>query len=227
MNILNKLARRLIYGFLLFAVIATLFVVYIDYYVGSAGTRMEEDWEVIPEVDAIIVFGAYVFPDGTVSRMLKDRLDFGYKMYKLEKSDRIIVTGDNGQVNYDEVNAMRLYLESKGVPRENIFMDHAGFNTYDSLYRARDIFKVDKAILVSQAYHLKRAYYIATRLGLEAYNVPADTLAYPNMRYYRLREVGARVKAFLQAGVFKPEPKFLGDAIPIWKSGELTHDGKS
>jgi SanA protein len=159
--------------------------------------------------------------------MLKNRLDFGLEMYKLEKSDRIIVSGDNGKVTFDEVNAMRLYLESKGVPTEDIFMDHAGFNTYDSLYRARDVFKVNKAILVSQEYHLKRASYIAQRLGLETYSVPADTLLYPIMRYYRFREVGARVKAFLQAGIFKPKPKFLGDEIPVWKSGELTHDGKS
>jgi len=206
---------------------AAVIVLLIDFYIDRTGVEYLRVPDDVPQVDAIIVLGAYVFPDGTVSEMLRDRLDVGYHLYHLNKSSRILVSGDHGRKEYDEVNGMRKYLQSKGVPRENIFMDHAGFDTYDSLYRARDVFQVKNAVIVSQEYHLKRALYIARKLGIEAYGVSSDKYKYPGMKYYRAREVGARFKAFLQAGIFKPEPKYLGEAIPIWKSGELTDDGKS
>ncbi|MEJ6952594.1 SanA/YdcF family protein [Natronospora cellulosivora (SeqCode)] len=222
-----KLMERVLFiGFLALLILMGSIIV-IDYYVSSIGSIHLYNIDEVPEVDAIIVFGAYVFPDGRVSTMLRDRLDYGYKLYQLKNSDRILVSGDNGQVGYDEVNGMREYLQAKGVPREHIFMDHAGFNSYDSLYRARDIFEIDKAILVSQEYHLERALYIADRLGIEAYGVASDPRTYTRMRYYRFREVGARFKAFLQAGILKPEPRYLGETIPIWNSGELTDNGKS
>lgn len=219
--------KRFLMMIVLLAVIAALAILMIDLYIDSKGSKYLSSLDEVPKADAIIVFGAYVFPDGTVCRMLADRLDYGYELYKAQKALRIIVSGDHSTTAYDEVNAMREYLQSKGVPREDIFMDHAGFSTYETLYRARDIFVVDKAILVSQEYHLVRALYIAEKLGLEAYGVASDPRAYPDMQYYRIREVGARCKAFMQAGIFKPEPTFLGDTIPIWKDGNLTDDGKS
>jgi len=212
---------------LLLGILAVIIILLIDFYIEKTGNKYLMEPEDVPQVDAIIVLGAYVFPDGTVSEMLADRLDVGLKLYNANKSTRIVVSGDHGRKEYDEVNAMREYLQSKGVPREAIFMDHAGFDTYNSLYRARDIFQIKKAILVSQGYHLKRALYISRKLGIEGYGVPSDKYEYPGMKYYRIREVGARFKAFLQAGIFKPEPKYLGETIPIWKSGELTDDGKS
>jgi len=219
--------RRLISWLLLLGILAVIIILLIDFYIEKTGNKYLMEPEDVPQVDAIIVLGAYVFPDGTVSEMLADRLDVGLKLYNANKSTRIVVSGDHGRKEYDEVNAMREYLQSKGVPREAIFMDHAGFDTYNSLYRARDIFQIKKAILVSQGYHLKRALYISRKLGIEGYGVPSDKYEYPGMKYYRIREVGARFKAFLQAGIFKPEPKYLGETIPIWKSGELTDDGKS
>jgi vancomycin permeability regulator SanA len=224
---MNRLFRNTLIIMTAIGILTAIMILAVDYYVSKTGQKYLYEYEEVPEADAIIVLGAYVFPDGRVSDMLADRLNYGYKLFDNNKSNRIIVSGDNGQVGYDEVNGMRQFLQSKGVPRENIFMDHAGFSTYDTLYRARDVFHVKKAIIVSQEYHLRRALYIAKKLGIEAYGVSSDTYIYPGMKYYRLMEVGARFKAFLQTEILKSKPKYLGDAIPIWKNGELTDDGKS
>ena len=227
MSFFIVLMKKWIVQLALLGILAAIIILLIDFYIDRTGSKYLREPDDVPQVDAIIVLGAYVFPDGTVSEMLRDRLDVGYHLYHLNKSPKILVSGDHGRKEYDEVNGMRRYLQSKGIPRENIFMDHAGFDTYDSLYRARDVFEVKKAVIVSQAYHLKRALYIARELGIEAYGVPSDKYKYLGMKYYRTREIGARFKAFLQAGVLKPEPKYLGETIPIWKSGVLTDDGKS
>ncbi len=127
-------------------ILTAIMILAVDYYVSKTGQKYLYEYEEVPEADAIIVLGAYVFPEGRVSDMLADRLNYGYKLFDKNKSNRIIVSGDNGQVGYDEVNGMRQFLQSKGVPRENIFMDHAGFSTYDTLYRAKDVFLVKKLL---------------------------------------------------------------------------------
>lgn len=106
--------------------------------------------------------------------MLEDRLKQGIKLYELGASDRLLMSGDHGRKEYDEVNVMKKFAIDAGVPSEHIFMDHAGFSTYESLYRARDIFQADRIIIVTQKYHLYRAMYIAEKLGLEAYGVASD-----------------------------------------------------
>ncbi|MFZ5351895.1 MAG: SanA/YdcF family protein [Bacillota bacterium] len=223
---MKKIKKRIIMIFIISVFSMISGILYIDYHVSSIGKKMLVKPENTFCADAILILGAYVHPGGKVSGMLADRLNHGYELYKAGKAPKIVVSGDHGQKSYDEVNAMRIYLENKGVPREDIFMDHAGFNTYDSIYRLRDIFLVEKAIIVSQEYHTLRALYIAERLGVDACGVGADTYIYPKMAYYRFREVGARLKAFITAGIFKPEPKYLGKTIPIWLSGTLTDDGK-
>lgn len=176
------------------------------------------------KADAIIVPGALVFNDGRVSEMLADRLDEAVKLYRKGLSDRILVSGDHGTVEYDEVNSMRKYLLDKGIPAEAIFMDHAGFDTYDSMYRARDIFLVKKAVVVTQHFHLVRALFISRHLGVETWGVESDKYEYPGMAYYKFREYGARLKAYLQAVIFKPLPKFLGEVIPVSGDGRATLD---
>lgn len=221
-----SILSKTIFIILICAVIIAGAALFINWNVSSQGTRYIVSSENAPSVDAVIIPGAYVLPDGRVSEMLADRLITALDLYRNGKASRIIVSGDHGTKAYDEVNAMRLFLQERGVPREHIFMDHAGFDTYDSIYRARDVFIVKKALIVTQEYHLLRALYIARKLGIEAYGVTADRYVYPNMAYYRIREVGARVKAFLQAGIFKPEPKYLGVAIPVSGDGRDTDDGK-
>lgn len=196
----------------------------ISNYVCETGSRYIIAPDQAPEADAILVLGAYVFPDGTVSTVLNDRLAEGYELYREGKAPKIIVSGDHGRKDYDEVNAMKDFLSSKNIPEEDVFMDHAGFSTYESIYRARDIFQAKKLIIVTQEYHLMRAVFIARELGLEAYGVTSDKRDYRFMAQYELREIAARNKDFLLARVLKPEPTFLGEEIPVSGDGRATDD---
>ncbi len=173
--------------------------------------------------DCVLVLGAGVGDDGRPSYMLADRLDRGIELYNLGASDRLLMSGDHGRVDYDEVNAMKKYAIDAGIPSDSIFMDHAGFSTYESIYRARDVFKAEKIIIVTQSYHLYRALYIAKRLGLEAYGAASDQARYYGQFTRDVREYIARVKDFVKC-IFKPEPTFLGEAIPVGGSGDATND---
>jgi len=181
----------------------------------------EEAAELSP--DCILVLGARVWDDGSPSAMLEDRLIVGVDLYQAGISDRLLMSGDHSRVDYDEVNAMKDYAKAAGVPSSHIFMDHAGFSTYESLYRARDIFGVKKVVIVSQGYHLYRAIYTARALGLEAWGVPSDLRNYPGMPYYEFREKIARIEYVLRC-LRKPLPTYLGEPIPITGDGDLTND---
>lgn len=172
--------------------------------------------------DCILVLGAGVYNE-TPSAMLHDRLLQGVALYDMGASGKILMSGDHGRKEYDEVNVMKKFAVDKGVPSENVFMDHAGFSTYESLYRARDIFKAKKLIIVTQEYHMYRALYIAKALGIEAYGVTADPREYAGQSYREAREVLARVKDYFYTLV-KPKPTFLGEPIPVQGNGELTND---
>ncbi len=178
----------------------------------------------LSDVDCIIILGAGIWGDKP-SPMLEDRLQEGINLYQNGVSDKIIMSGDHGRKEYDEVNIMKNYAIEKGIPSENIFMDHAGFSTYESIYRAKDIFQAKKVVIVTQKYHLYRALYIANRLGLEAYGVGADPRKYVGAFNRELREILARDKDFIKC-IFKPEPTYLGDTIPVSGNGDTTNDGK-
>ena len=135
----------------------------------------------------------------------------------------MIVSGDHGRKNYDEVRTMKDYAVAQGIPSDKIFKDHAGFSTYDTLYRARDVFKIKKAILVTQKYHLARALYLAQSMGIEAVGVSADLRSYRGQSYRELREYIARTKDVFSA-IFKPKPKYLGEEIPVFGNGDVTDD---
>lgn len=220
----SKRMNSLFIGLIILMVFGVISVFALEQHVERTGASTLVTMEEAEDADAILVLGAYVHPNGQVSRMLKDRLDYGYKLYALGKAKKIIISGDHGSKSYNEVKAMCSYLEGLGVPSEDIFMDHAGFNTYDSIYRMKAIFEVDKAIVVSQAYHAVRAAYIAKRLGIDVQSVASDTYVYEKMLLYRIREIGARVKAFWMAGITKPNPTYLGEVIPITGSGLKTRD---
>lgn len=175
------------------------------------------------DADCILVLGAGVWGDGRPSHMLEDRLLQGIELYDNGASKRLLMSGDHGSKEYDEVNVMKGFAMDRGIPSEHIFMDHAGFSTYESLYRARDIFKTNKIIIVTQKYHMYRALYIAERLGLEAYGVTSDPRKYVGQESRELREILARVKDFFNC-ILKPEPTYLGDSIPISGDGNLTND---
>ncbi len=174
--------------------------------------------------DCIIVLGAGLRPDGNPTWMLEDRIKVGDELYKNHAAPKIIMSGDHGRESYDEVNAMKKYAKSEGVPSKDIFMDHAGFETYDTMYRARDVFGAKKVIIVTQKYHLYRAMYAAKKLGLEAYGVSATKRKYDNKQWIRdMREWLARVKIFGKC-ITKPKPKFLGKKIDLSGSGDVTND---
>ncbi len=217
--------KRILVVFGILIVIITSSVLLIDRFVQRAGSKYILIPDEVPKADAILVPGAYVFPDGTVSLMLNDRLNEAYELYKRGKAEKILVSGDHGCENYDEVNAMKNFLKDKNIPEKDVFMDHAGFNTYESIYRARDVFQVKLVIIVTQEYHLMRAVFIARELGLEAYGVASDRQDYGEvMTMYRLREIAARNKDFFNAKYLKPQPTFLGEVIPITGDGRLTDD---
>mgnify|MGYP001310720034 FL=1 len=143
--------------------------------------------------DCILVLGAGLW-SGKPSPMLKERLDFSLEAYNKGCSDRFLVSGDHGTKSYDEVNAMKDYLVENGISADCVYIDHAGFSTYESMYRARDVFKVQKVLIVTQKYHLYRAVYVARQLGIEAYGLDREELKYPVKN--NIREAAARVKDF-------------------------------
>jgi vancomycin permeability regulator SanA len=174
-----------------------------------------------PVCDAVMVLGALVYNSGYPSPILRDRLDYGYELYIQGKAKKILVSGDHGQTDYDEVNAMKAYLLQKGVPSEDVFMDHAGFNTYDSMYRAKEIFLIESLLISTQEFHIHRSVYIAHKLGIDAYGYPCkDKSSYP-MFTLNLRESFARAKAFWDVTVHR-SPKYSGGVIPISGNGDLT-----
>ena len=184
----------------------------------------KNEYDKLSDIDCIIVLGAGVWGDKP-SHMLEDRLLEGIKLYENNLSSKIIMSGDHGKEDYDEVNIMKNYAIEKGVPSENIFMDHAGFSTYESIYRAKEIFKAKRIVIVTQEYHLYRALYIANKLGLEAYGVGADPRQYVGATYRELREILARDKDFIKC-IFKPKPTYLGETIPVSGNGDITNDKK-
>lgn len=202
------------------AALCLVLVLGLNVYVrAQAGPRLS-----LPEdgADCILVLGCGVRPDGTPSLMLRDRLDQGIALYKAGAAPKLLMSGDHSRSDYDEVNAMKDYAMAAGVPSEDIFMDHAGLSTYESMYRAREVFRAERVIIVSQRYHLYRAVYDACRLGLEAWGVPAEDIAYLGQTLREAREILARAKDCLYC-LFQPKPTFLGEAIPIWGDGNLTN----
>lgn len=184
----------------------------------------EKQAKELENVDCILVLGAGIWGDKP-SPMLEDRLLQGIALYNNQTSSKIIMSGDHGKEEYDEVNVMKDFAIEKGVKSEDIFMDHAGFSTYDSVYRAKEIFKAQKIIIVTQKYHLHRALYVAEKLGIEAYGVASDPREYRGQVVRELREVLARDKDFFKC-IIKPEPTYLGDTIPVSGNGDATNDKK-
>ena len=175
------------------------------------------------EYDCILVLGAGVWSGGRPSHMLSDRLDVAIDAYNAGAAPKLLMSGDHGRKEYDEVNVMKDYAIEAGVPSVDVFMDHAGFSTYESIYRARDVFLAKRVLIVTQGYHLYRALYVARSLGLEAEGIAADLRPYRGQLRYDLREVLARCKDFAMC-IFKPLPTYLGEAIPVSGSGDLTND---
>jgi SanA protein len=174
--------------------------------------NMYNDIESAPQADVVLIPGAAVSLEGELSPIFIDRVDTAINLYEANKVQKILVSGDNSTLSYNEVNPVRLYLISRGMPDQDIYLDHAGFDTYSSMYRARDIFGVSSVLIATQSFHLPRAVFIAHRLGLNADGVNADE-GYIFKRNYAC-ELLANVKAMLDLTLLR-QPKYLGETIPI------------
>ena len=170
------------------------------------------------DIDCILVLGCHVR-----SQYLADRLTTAFGLYDMGASPKLLMTGDHGREVYDEVNYMLDKAEEHGIERKDVFTDHAGFSTYESIYRAKEIFGAKRIIIVTQEYHLYRALYLAEKLGIEAYGVSASLHGYGSQDYQNMRESLARMKDFFYA-LIKPEPTFLGESIPISGDAYPSHD---
>ncbi|MBX4200506.1 YdcF family protein [Candidatus Parcubacteria bacterium] len=200
---------------LIFLVVAVVFTVNFSVHLFSAPYIYQRNSQ-IPNAEAAIILGASVISNATLSPILKDRTNTAIQLYNTKKIKKILVSGDNAEVNYNEVDPVRRYLLSKGVLDQDIFLDHAGFDTYSTMYRARDIFQVSSVLIVSQSFHLPRAVFIARKLGIDAYGVSADGGHILFANY--LREVFANEKAMFDL-ITNAKPKYLGQRIPITGDG--------
>jgi SanA protein len=195
---------------------ATAFIHYrvhrFDRLIVKAAEVNTDGWEK-PRV--AIVFGASVHPNGDLSQMLEDRVETAIALYRAGQVDRILVSGDNRRPEYNEPKAMADYLTSHAVAPQDVVIDYAGRSTYETCQRAREIFGLRRALLVTQKFHLPRALYLAHSLGLDAVGVVADRQDYGfGNSYQQTRELLAEVKAFLNVHLLPP-PTLLGEKLPV------------
>ena len=219
-----KKLRKLIKPFVILAAIILLIVLTANIVVfkKSKGYLYDKLTDV-PTCYTAIVLGAKVSSKGVPSDYLQDRLDRSIELYRHKKITRLLLSGDHGQTSYDEVNSMKAYMIGHGIDTADIFLDHAGFNTYNTMVRAKKIFQVKEAIIVTQEFHLPRAVFIARSKGIEAYGIKADKRKYPTLKSLEIREILARVKAVAEVAINK-KPEYLGNQIPITGESNLSYD---
>lgn len=204
------------------AIVAVFAVTNVVTIVGSKGSIVSADEASVSSADAIVVLGASVFADGTPSGILQDRLDDGIALYFAGVAPKLIMSGDNGTESYNEVRVMKQYAIAQGVPSEDIFCDHAGFSTYESMYRAKYVFGCQRIVVATQTYHLYRALWSAKSLGMQATGVSSDYHEYQKQLQYDIREVPARTKDFFKA-LFRMPSTYVGDAISLDQDGDVTN----
>lgn len=215
--------------FFFFCAAVLFFSAFINLYmIFSTKKYIYSQKESVPSKTAIIVLGAKVYKGGYLSTAFKDRIMSGAELLSMGKAEKILLSGDHGRETYDEVNTGRNFVlrNYPEIAHEDIFMDHAGFSTYETMYRAKSVFCVKDAVVVSQAFHLPRAVYIARKLGIDAVGYRADeTVGFRKAirMSWALREYLARVKAFMSV-TFHVKPTYLGGQIPITGDGTKSWD---
>lgn len=218
----NKLGK-LVFRFVLVCIFVFVVILIINDVVKSKAEQYVLTSETVEDdYDCILILGCGV-RGNSPSLMLADRLSKGLELYQNGASQKLLMSGDHGKDDYDEVNVMKDFAIENGVASKDIFMDHAGFSTYESMYRAKEVFEADKILIVTQKYHLYRAVYDARALGLDAYGVAADEIAYAGQTYRDMREILSRNKDFFYT-LFKPKPTYLGETIPVSGDGNTTND---
>jgi SanA protein len=190
----------------------------------AGGERMRATIAELAPAPVAIVLGAAVRPDGTPSHALEDRLAQAVELYRAGKVGKLLLSGDHGQERYDETNGMRKWVLEQGVAPEDVFCDHAGFSTFDTMARARSVFGITRAIVVTQRFHLARSLYTAREAGIEAQGTPCDRRTYRKGPWFELRELGSRTKACAQASGLWPSTALAGTPIPIEGDGRASWD---
>ncbi|MBE6616007.1 MAG: SanA protein [Ruminococcaceae bacterium] len=222
---MKKWCRRILFLGVILGILGGLAALGISMYmVGStegqillSGRELEGEW------DCVLVLGAGVRPDGSPSDMLYDRVQTGLAVYRNGGVPKLLMSGDHGRQEYDEVACMLELALADGVPAEDIFLDHAGFSTYESLVRAKEVFGAERIVIVTQKYHLHRALYIARELDLEAVGVSADLRTYAGQSMRDLREIAARVKDIFSVRL-GTSPTYLGEFIDLSGDGTITQE---
>lgn len=219
-----KLPKKLLIVFGCLILIGCLCVIGLNLFVtlSASGSILDNEQSLTTTRDCIIVLGAGL-RDGKPSPMLKDRLDKGIELYQNGAAPKILMSGDHGRTGYNEVQVMKQYAIDAGIPSSDIFMDHAGFSTYESMIRARDIFEVKSPVIVTQNYHLYRAVFIGKHLGIDCVGIPTDDFSYGGQAYRTFREWIARCKDVLTV-LMQAAPTYGGEKIPISGNGDTTND---
>ncbi len=186
--------------------------------------QIEENIENIKPADAALLLGARTYKNDKVSQIVYDRIIKAVELYKAGKVKKILVSGDHGTVGYDEVNTIKKWLLDNSVKEEDIFMDHAGFSTYESIYRAKEIFNVNSLVIVTQKFHLPRAVFISNIFKIINQGYIADRIIYSSRVHNNIREFLARNKDFMFSVFIKPKPTYLGDELLITGDGRITQD---
>ena len=195
-----------IFKYILIVLIVIILVpVIINFYVilSTKNRIVSGDSELLTDIDYIVILGAGI-RRGKPSPMLEDRLKTGISLYNNDISNKILITGDHMNDDYDEVTVMKNYLLEHGIPEEDIITDNYGISTYDSIYRVKNVYKSNKVVIVSQRYNLYRALFLSDNLDLESYGVEADLRYYYGQWYREIREILARNKDFIK-GIIKPK----------------------
>lgn len=192
MKRLKKLAL-LLFSLLFFGIVVVLFL---SFYIShSTSDSIYSNLKDLPPAHTVIILGASVHSDGKLSPVLQDRMDTGLELYRNKKVKRFLLTGDHRTDDYNEVSAMQNYLLNLGVPGKHIFIDPGGLNTYESMYRSREVFEVPSAVVVTQPFHLPRTIFIANELGMDYTGFPADSHYYKTEASLLIREKLANIKA--------------------------------
>lgn len=216
---MKKLIKLLIAT--IFLLISFVFIIDIDV-IFTSKQYIKNDYSELKNVDCILILGAGIWDDEP-SPMLKDRLDKGIELYKNNVSGKLLMSGDHVSEGHDEVNVMKKYAINNNINSSDVFMDHAGISTYDSIYRLKEIFGVKKVVIVTQKYHLYRAIFIARSLGIEAYGVSAEDIHYNGQALREVREILARDKDFVKS-LLKVKSKYSGETVLVSGDGNVTND---
>ena len=221
----KRIIKCIVFVVLLLALLGGTAVAGINFWVcdSTAGRILSpEKASTLTDIDCVLVLGCQVKENGRPSHMLEDRLKRGVSLYQ-SGMPKLLMSGDHGRETYNEVGTMKQYATDAGVPAEDVFMDHAGFSTYESLYRAKEVFGVKRLVIVTQKYHLYRALFIARALGMDAWGVHSDYRGYTGQSIREVREVLARVKD-VGTSLLKPKPTYLGEPIDIRADANVTND---